>query len=337
MSLGQQWLLLLQFHGFHAIIFTLIFYTSLFLLAEEPIKSSPRTNSHNGSGALLITPYVRLQTDRKSAKPLSSNAFPEKNRFYPTTQVLASRWWTCSHSMTADKNQTSRYKNRILALLPKTEISRLAKHLEPVTLKQGQSLLDGKVTYAYFLEDGMASIVLSLASGDTIEVGVIGNDGLVGLPVLLGTGSVPGRTFMQIGGSGFRIKAEFLKEEFDRNGELKRALERHLQGLFVQSAQTAACNRMHTIEERLARWLLTCHDRSEGDLLLLTHDFLSQMLGSPRTTVTLAAGALQKTNLIDYSRGKVTIRNRAGLEKIACECYGSVRDEFHRLGLFNSR
>lgn len=239
--------------------------------------------------------------------------------------------------MTADKNQTSRYKNRILALLPKTEISRLAKHLEPVTLKQGQSLLDGKVTHAYFLEDGMASIVLTLASGDTIEVGVIGNDGLVGLPVLLGTGSVPGCTFMQIGGSGFRIKAEFLKEEFDRNGELKRALERHLQGLFVQSAQTAACNRMHTIEERLARWLLTCHDRSEGDLLLLTHDFLSQMLGSPRTTVTLAAGALQKTNLIDYSRGKVTIRNRAGLEKIACECYGSVRDEFHRLGLFNSR
>ncbi|HET9791564.1 MAG TPA: Crp/Fnr family transcriptional regulator, partial [Candidatus Angelobacter sp.] len=196
--------------------------------------------------------------------------------------------------MTADKNQASRYKNRILASLPKSEINRLARHLEPMTLKQGQSLLDGKAIHAYFLEEGMASIVLSLASGDTIEVGVIGNDGVVGLPVLLGTGSVPGRTFMQIGGSGFRIKAELLQEELERNGVLKRTLERHTQGLFVQSAQTAACNRMHTIEERLARWLLTCHDRSQADLLLLTHEFLAQMLGAPRTTVTLAAGALQK-------------------------------------------
>ena len=109
------------------------------------------------------------------------------------------------------------------------------------------------------------------------------------------------------------------------------------QALLVQSAQTAACNRLHTIEARLARWLLTCHDRVEADQLLLTHDFLAQMLGSPRTTVTLAAGELQRTSLIDYSRGKVMIRSRAGLEKIACECYRSVRDEFRRLGLLNPR
>ncbi|SRR6266849_8474930 len=239
--------------------------------------------------------------------------------------------------MTASKNQTSRYKNRILASLPKAEAIRLAKLLEPVTLNQGQSLLDGTATYAYFLDDGMASVVLGLASGDSIEVGVIGNEGVVGLPILLGTGTIPGRTFMQIAGSGYRIKAECLKEEFERGGELKNFLLKHMHGLMVQSAQTAACNRMHTIEERLARWLLTCHDRVEADQLLLTHDFLSQMLGSPRTTVTLAAGSLQRTNLIGYSRGKVTIRNRAGLEKIACECYRTVRDEFRRLGLLNPR
>jgi len=239
--------------------------------------------------------------------------------------------------MTASKNQTSRYKNRILASLPKAEAIRLAKLLEPVTLNQGQSLLDGTATHAYFLDDGMASVVLGLASGDSIEVGVIGNEGVVGLPILLGTGTIPGRTFMQIAGSGYRIKAECLKEEFERGGELKNFLLKHMHGLMVQSAQTAACNRMHTIEERLARWLLTCHDRVEADQLLLTHDFLSQMLGSPRTTVTLAAGSLQRTNLIGYSRGKVTIRNRAGLEKIACECYRTVRDEFRRLGLLNPR
>jgi CRP-like cAMP-binding protein len=239
--------------------------------------------------------------------------------------------------MTATKTHTVRYKNRILAALPKSEVNRLAKQLEPVTLKQGLTLLDGKSNHAYFLEGGMASVVLNLATGDTIEVGVIGNEGVVGVPILLGTASVPGRTFMQIGGSGYRIKGENLREEFDRNGELKASLLRHIQGLLVQSAQTAACNRMHPIESRLARWLLTCHDRVEDDQLLLTHDFLAQMLGSPRTTVTLAAGALQRGNLIGYSRGKVTVRNRSGLEKAACECYRTVRDEYRRLGLLNPR
>ena len=239
--------------------------------------------------------------------------------------------------MTTTETQTAPYKNRILAGLSKSEANRLVKKLEPLKLKQGQSLLDGKATDAYFLEEGMASVVLNLASGDTIEVGVIGSEGVVGLPILFGTGSIPGRTFMQIGGSGYRLKGEYLKEEFERGGELQNILLRHAQGLFTQSAQTAACNRMHTIESRLARWLLTCHDRVEADQLLLTHEFLGQMLGAPRTTVTLAAGALQRSNLIGYSRGKVTIRNRAGLEKLACECYRNVRDEYRRLGLLQPR
>lgn len=179
----------------------------------------------------------------------------------------------------------------------------------------------------------MASVVVTVANGDTVEVGVVGIDGVVGVPILLGTGSSPGRTFIQIAGSGFRINAKVLKEEFERPGELRRHLQRYLQAYFVQTAQTAACNRLHRIEERLARWLLTCHDRMDSDLLRLTHDFLGQMLGAPRTTVTLAARLLHQAGLIDYSRGLVTILDRAELEKTACECYPIVRDEFRRLGL----
>jgi CRP-like cAMP-binding protein len=203
-----------------------------------------------------------------------------------------------------------------------------------VTLKQEQTLLDGKLKYAYFVEQGIASVVVTVNNGDTVEVGVIGNDGVVGLPALLGTPPAPGRTFIQIEGSGYRIDAQILKDEFERPGELRRYLQRYVQGFLVQTAQTAACNRLHNIEERLARWLLTCRDRMESDQLLLTHDFLGQMLGAPRTTVTLAAGLLHRAGLIDYSRGVVMVRDRARLEKTACECYRIVRDEFQRLGLF---
>jgi CRP-like cAMP-binding protein len=225
------------------------------------------------------------------------------------------------------------YKNRILAALPSKEINRLARLLTPVVLKQEKMLMDGNADFGYFLEDGIASAVVELKSGDTVEVGVIGRDGVVGFPVLLDTGSMPGRTFMQIAGSGFRIDAADLKTEFENPSELRRHLQRYVQGFMVQSAQTAACNRVHTIEGRLSRWLLTCLDRVDSEQLQLTHEFLGQMLGAPRTTVTLAAGLLQRAGLIKYSRGRVTVLNRAGLEKITCECYATVRDEFRRLGL----
>jgi CRP-like cAMP-binding protein len=227
----------------------------------------------------------------------------------------------------------SSYKNRVLAALPKAEISRLAPHLSPVNLKQEQTLLDGKTKYAYFLEVGIASVVATVADGTTVEIGVIGLDGVVGIPVLLGAGSAPGRTFIQIAGSGFRIESAVLKEEFERPSELRKHLQKYVQAFLVQTSQTAVCNRLHSIEERLSRWLLTCRDRMESDRLHLTHDFLGQMLGAPRTTVTLAAGLLHRAELIDYSRGVVTVRNRKGMEEITCECYHTVRNEFRRLGL----
>jgi CRP-like cAMP-binding protein len=227
------------------------------------------------------------------------------------------------------------YKNHVLAALPKAEIARLTPHLSPVTLKLRAQLLDGKAPgYAYFLEEGLASVVLPMKDGATVEVGVIGVDGVVGLPVLLGAGRMPGETFIQVEASGYRIKAQRLKEEFERPGELRRHLHKYVMANLVQSAQYAACNRLHPIAERLARWLLTCHDRVQSDRMPLTHEFLSQMLGAPRTTVTLAAGMLHQAGLIDYSRGHVTIKSRSGVEKAACECYRVVRNEFDRLGLF---
>ena len=225
------------------------------------------------------------------------------------------------------------YKNRVLAALPKKEIDRLAPHLFPLTLKVRYELLDGKSKYAYFLEEGLASVVLSMRNGKEVEVGVIGRDGVVGLPMLLGAKTMPGETYIQVAGSGFRIAAKRLKDEFERPGELRSHLQRYVLASFVQSAQNAACNRLHTIAERLARWLLICHDRVATDRIPLTHEFLAAMLGAPRTTVTQAAGTLHQAGLIDYSRGHVTIKNREKLERAACECYKIVRVEFDRLGL----
>jgi CRP-like cAMP-binding protein len=233
-------------------------------------------------------------------------------------------------------NTSHIYKNRILTALPKTELKILEPLLTPVVLHQEDTLLDGNLDNGYFLEDGIASVVVTVENGKTVEVGIIGVDGVVGLPILLGGMAMPGRTFIQIAGSGFRIAAQDLLDAVERSRELRNHLQRYTQGFLVQSAQTAACNRLHNIEERLARWLLACRDRMETDKLSLTHDFLSQMLGAPRTTVTLAAGLLQRAGLIEYSRGTVTILNREDLEKSACECYGVVREEFRRLGLLNT-
>ncbi len=220
-----------------------------------------------------------------------------------------------------------------MAALPRTELDRLTPHLSPVTLKARTPLLDGQASYAHFLEDGIASVVLTLADGASVEIGIIGCDGVVGLPILLGAETMPGETFIQIAGSGYRIPAESLKAEFEREGQLRSHLQKYIMAYAIQTAQTAACNRLHTITERLARWLLSCHDRVQTDRMTLTHEFLGQMLGAPRTTVTLAAGMLQQAGLIELARGHVTIKNRNELERVACECHRTVLNEFRRLGV----
>jgi len=227
----------------------------------------------------------------------------------------------------------SRYHNRILAALPTSEIKHLAPHLTHEVLNLRQMLADGQADYGYFLEEGLASVVITQQSGDTTEVGVIGVDGVVGIPILLGVNSTPGRTYMQVAGSGYRIPAEHLKDAFERSGQLRSLLHKYIQAFMVQSAHNSACNRHHEIEQRLARWILTCHDRIQSDRMPLTHEFLGNMLGAPRATVTLAAGQLHKAGFITYTRGHVTITNRTELEYAACECYRVVRDEFRRLAL----
>jgi CRP-like cAMP-binding protein len=227
----------------------------------------------------------------------------------------------------------SQYKNRILAALPRAELNRLTSHLSPATFELRKKLLDGRMNYAYFLEEGLASVVVTAENGKTVEIGVVGKEGVVGIPILLGAGRVPGSTFIQIEGSGFRIKAARLKEEFERAGALRQILQKYLQAFLIQTAQTGVCNRLHNVQQRLARWLLSCHDRAEGDRVPLTQEFLGDMLGAPRTTVTLAAGILQEAGVIAYRRGNLTIKNRKKLENVACECYGTVADEYKRLAL----
>lgn len=231
--------------------------------------------------------------------------------------------------------RVSPYKNRILAFLPKAEILVLEPHLVELDLPRRQMLNNAgeKVQFAYFLEEGLASVVVMLANGATVEVGVVGREGMTGLPIIMGTDRIPCQTFIQMAGSGYRIKANVLRENFDRLPQLRQMLLRYLQLHLVQASQTAACNRMHEVEERMARWLLICQDRVNSPSINLTHEFLAQMLGSRRSSVTIAAGLLHRSGLIDYSRGKVTIRDKDGLKKAACECYQAIHDEQTRLDL----
>jgi len=227
------------------------------------------------------------------------------------------------------------YKNRLLASLPAAEMKCLAPHLSPVTLKLNRSLheSDQTVDTVYFLEEGICSVVVTMESGSTVEVGIIGRDGFVGLPAVLGTGRSPNRAFMQIPGHGFSVKAKVLQEQLEESSELRLRLQRFVQAMLVQTAQTAACNRVHELEERLARWLLMCQDRVQNDRIPITHEFLAMMLGTRRTSVTVAAGMLHKAGLIAYSRGSVTIQNRERREQAACECHRIIHEEYARLEL----
>lgn len=227
------------------------------------------------------------------------------------------------------------YKNRVLASLPADELARLAPHLTPVPLELGKVLQEPgrEIDKVYFVEEGICSMVVELESGNTVEVGIIGRDGFVGASALLDGGSSPNRCYMQIPGHGFAMKAKIMREQSADSGELRRSLLRAVQGLLAQTAQTAACNRVHELEERLARWLLMCHDRIQDDRLPITQEFLGMMLGTRRTSVTVAAGMLQKAGLISHTRGHVTVQNHEGLKDAACECYRLVHDEYTRLGL----
>ena len=223
--------------------------------------------------------------------------------------------------------------NRLLAALPPEDLARLRRHLEPVALPLRKTLSKpGRVIdYAYFPEQGMVSLVAPLADGSFIEVGVIGREGCVGTAVLFGVDTYPAEAMVQVAGSALRIGTHALQREAGRSGALMRLLLRFTHALHVQVTQSAACNGRHTLQERLARWLLMTRDRIDSDLVPLTHDFLSMMLGARRAGVTVAVGALKSAGLIRNSTGRITIFDPAGLEAASCECYRVVKAEYARL------
>jgi CRP-like cAMP-binding protein len=220
-----------------------------------------------------------------------------------------------------------RIKNRILLAIPDNEFWAIRPHLESVALDSHKILHESHeiLQYAYFPNDGLLSLVVVLAEGKTVEAGIVGKEGLVGIPALAGLNRSPLREVVQITGDGLRTPVSRLTEMVGEAPQLRHELERFAVLLGLQMAQTAGCNRLHGVEQRLARWLLMAQDRVSSASLPITHDFLATMLGTDRPSVSLAAGILQKAGVIEYNRGSVRILNRAELERISCECYGVIR------------
>ena len=224
--------------------------------------------------------------------------------------------------------------NRLLRALAPDALAALAPHLERVTLGNGQVLAESGVAlgFAYFPETAVISMINRMADGAAVEVGTIGSEGLVGIAALLEADASESQTLTQIPGTALRLSAAALTAAVDAQPALRRLLHRYTQAYLTQVAQGAACNRLHGIEARCARWLLMTHDRVGGaDAFPLKQEFLAIMLGVRRTGVTIAAGALQDAGLIRYRRGGIRVLDRAGLELAACECYGVVRRHFDRL------
>lgn len=221
-------------------------------------------------------------------------------------------------------------QNRLLAALPAADYARLAPHLETVNMKRGEVLYhtNRPIEYVYFPLRSMTSVVTTTAAGGAIEVGVIGHEGMTGISVVLGVNRSPAEMMVQLPNAAEQLAAEVLLAEFRRGGALQKLILRYTNATLVMVAQSAACNRLHHIAERLARWLLMCRDRIVSDELPLTHEFLAMMLGIRRAGVTETALTLQAEGLIRYKRGLITITDGPGLEEFACECYGIVRAEF---------
>ena len=223
--------------------------------------------------------------------------------------------------------------NRLLAALPIEDYRRLRPDLQPVELPQHKILYHAgeEYEYAYFPSYSIVSSVAIMENGSTTEIGVIGNEGMVGLPIILETGYTNSTAIVQVGDGGYRIAAWRLREEMNRQGALKRLLMRYVQARIIQLGQTAACNRYHTVEQRFARWLLTVRDSIQKDEFQLTQEFISQMLGVRRTGVTEVARKFQQAGIIQYKRGFIRIVSSQRLEAATCECYNLIEREFSRL------
>jgi CRP-like cAMP-binding protein len=223
-------------------------------------------------------------------------------------------------------------RNHLLAVLPDEEYGRLLPHLESVPLPFMGVLYEGGETikHVYFPDDGLISLLIVMDDETVREIGVIGNEGMLGIAVALGMKTATTRALIQLPGSAMRMKTDALRDELERGGALPNVLRRYSHALFTQVSQSAACVSAHVVDKRLSRWLLMTHDHAPGDEFEMKHEFLAMMLGVTRSVVTRAAGLLQMEKMIRYTRGRVTVLDRRRLEATACECYGVVKAEYAR-------
>jgi CRP-like cAMP-binding protein len=224
-------------------------------------------------------------------------------------------------------------ENRLLAAMPEADYQALVSVLERVPMPLGQAVYEsgGPQGFVYFPTDCIVSLLYVLADGATAEIAVTGNEGLVGIALFMGGETTPSRAVVQSAGHGYRLRASVLKKEFERGGPLQHLLLRYTQALITQMTQTAVCNRHHSVDQQLCRWLLLSLDRLADNKLVMTQELIANMLGVRREGVTEAAGKLQEEGLIEYSRGKIVVVDRAKLEARVCECYSVVKREYDRL------
>jgi CRP-like cAMP-binding protein len=227
----------------------------------------------------------------------------------------------------------SPHQNHLLDALPRSDYERLASHLELVPLKLGEVLYEPgvKLRYVYFPTTSIVSLLYVMADGASAEIAIVGNEGILGISLFMGGDTTPSRAVVQSAGQGFRLRAELLKNEFGRFGPTMHLLLRYTQALITQMAQTAVCNRHHSVDQQLCRWLLLSLDRLQTNELAMTQELIANMLGVRREGVTEAAGKLQDAGLIRYRRGRITVLDRPGVEARSCECYQVVKTEFDRL------
>jgi CRP-like cAMP-binding protein len=224
-------------------------------------------------------------------------------------------------------------QNHLIAALPAAEFERLSPHLELVPMQLGEALYEsgGRLQHVYFPTTSIVSLLYVMEDGASAEIAVVGNEGILGVSLFMGGETTPSRAVVQSAGFGYRLKAQLLKDEFNRAGPVLRLLLRYTQALITQMSQTAVCNRHHSVEQQLCRWLLLSLDRLFGNELTMTQELIANMLGVRREGVTEAAGNLQREGLIRYSRGRIAVLDRPGLERKVCECYAVVKKEYDRL------
>ena len=224
-------------------------------------------------------------------------------------------------------------QNHLLAGLPAEERGRLMPNLELVPMPLGHVLYESgsELRHVYFPTTAIISLLYVMLDGASAEIGVVGNEGIIGVALFMGGETMPNRAVVQSAGYAYRLKGQLLKQEFNRSGELQHLLLRYTQALLTQMSQTAVCNRHHSLDQQLCRWLLLSLDRLPANELVMTQELIANMLGVRREGVTEAAGKLQKAGLIQYQRGHITVLDRAGLEARSCECYAVVKQEYDRL------